>query len=99
MYFFSIYQVDFSSEDNDAMDVDKPAQKSASKPKDPNDLSEYNLDNYDNEPNECMSQFNANICLSLTILALGPFSSINNLKYYKDDADDPYIKLNEVRST
>jgi periodic tryptophan protein 1 len=49
------------------------------------DLSEYNLDNYDeDEDNEA---------------ELGPFTNIKGLTYYRNNEDDPYITLKDVSST
>ncbi|KAF7773214.1 hypothetical protein Agabi119p4_5381 [Agaricus bisporus var. burnettii] len=62
--------------DDDAMDVDSgPSAKS-----DPDDLSKYNLDDYDTDAKSS---------------ALGPFSNIKGLTYYKDDSEDPYITVPE----
>ncbi|KAJ7067208.1 WD40-repeat-containing domain protein [Mycena amicta] len=65
--------------DEDAMDVDSGA-KPASK-RDPNDLSEYNLDDYDENDDAAP--------------AVGPFTNIKGLTYYQNNADDPYITLKE----
>ncbi|TFK75167.1 WD40 repeat-like protein [Pluteus cervinus] len=60
-------------EDDEAMQVDGTA-----KPKD--DLSQYHLDEYDNDAKDT---------------AIGPFSNIKGLTFYKDNEDDPYITLKE----
>ncbi|KAJ7126746.1 WD40-repeat-containing domain protein [Mycena epipterygia] len=63
-------------EDADAMDVD-----SDPKPKrNPDDLTEYNLDDYDND---------------VKTAAVGPFSNIKGLTYYRDNEEDPYITLKD----
>ncbi|KAJ7066867.1 WD40-repeat-containing domain protein [Mycena belliarum] len=63
-------------EDADAMDVDSEA-----KPKrNLDDLTEYNLDDYDNDGQAA---------------ATGPFSNIKGLTYYRDNEEDPYITLEE----
>ncbi|KAJ3572424.1 hypothetical protein NP233_g3097 [Leucocoprinus birnbaumii] len=63
--------------DVDAMDVDfGPTPKS-----DPDDLTKYNLEDYDRNDAESS--------------ALGPFSNIKGLTYYKDNSEDPYITLKE----
>ncbi|TIA83461.1 hypothetical protein E3P94_00852 [Wallemia ichthyophaga] len=49
--------------------------------KDPNDLSEYNLDNYDQEDNNTG--------------ALGAFSNMKGLSYYKNPEEDPYVTLTQ----
>ncbi|CAD6884548.1 unnamed protein product [Tilletia laevis] len=46
---------------------------------DPNDLSKYNLDNYDNEQSNPIS--------------LGPFSNLKGLSYFQNNDEDPYITL------
>ncbi|KAG5646949.1 hypothetical protein DXG03_001672 [Asterophora parasitica] len=61
-------------EDEDAMDVD-----AAPKPKD-DDLSQYKLDEYDDD---------------VKTADAGPFSNIKGLTYYRDNKEDPYITLKE----
>ncbi|KAJ7285267.1 WD40-repeat-containing domain protein [Mycena rebaudengoi] len=61
-------------EDEDAMDVDPKPKPSA------DDLTEYNLDDYDND---------------VKTDAVGPFSNIKGLTYYRDNEEDPYITLKE----
>ncbi|KAJ2926909.1 hypothetical protein H1R20_g10167, partial [Candolleomyces eurysporus] len=72
---------DWEDEDDNAMDVDSGLDKKKSKlaPKAKDDLSEYNLDDYDEEETD----------------AGGLFSNIKGLTYYKDNNDDPYITLKE----
>ncbi len=53
-----------------------------SNPSDPNDLSAYNLDTYDTEVSQGA--------------AMGAFSNIKGLTFYRDNNDDPYITLKEV---
>jgi len=53
----------------------KPATKKAG------DLSEYNLDNYDDDDNEA---------------ELGPFTNVKGLTYYRNNEEDPYITLKDV---
>ncbi|KAJ7707406.1 transducin family protein/WD-40 repeat family protein [Mycena rosella] len=60
--------------DSDAMDVDSEAKRN------PDDLTEYNLDEYDND---------------VKTAAVGPFSNIKGLTYYRDNEEDPYITLKE----
>jgi periodic tryptophan protein 1 len=62
------------------MDVDEGAPKKGVKKKNADDLSEYKLDDYDEEETE----------------AGGLFSNIKGLTYYKDNEEDPYITLKEV---
>ncbi|KIY43893.1 transducin family protein/WD-40 repeat family protein [Fistulina hepatica ATCC 64428] len=47
---------------------------------DVDDMEKYHLDDYDNDP---------------ATISSGPFSNIKGLTYYKDNADDPYITLEE----
>ncbi|KAF8843716.1 WD40 repeat-like protein [Paxillus ammoniavirescens] len=60
-----------------AMDEDKPVVGSAAKT---DDLSQYDLDEYDDDVKE---------------EGIGPFSNIKGLTFYRDNADDPYITLKE----
>ncbi|KAJ7476146.1 WD40-repeat-containing domain protein, partial [Mycena latifolia] len=64
-------------DDEDAMDVDSEAKP---KKRNPDDLTEYNLDDYDND---------------VQTAAAGPFSNIKGLTYYRDNEEDPYITLKE----
>ncbi|KAF7327945.1 WD-REPEATS-REGION domain-containing protein [Mycena kentingensis (nom. inval.)] len=65
--------------DDDAMDVDSGAKPPPKR--DPNDLSEYKLDDYDEEEGGAA--------------AMGPFSNIKGLTYYNNEEDDPYVTLKE----
>ncbi|KAJ7675684.1 WD40-repeat-containing domain protein [Mycena polygramma] len=65
-------------DDEDAMDVDSEPKPKAKR--NPDDLSEYNLDDYDND---------------VKTTADGPFSNIKGLTYYRDNEQDPYITLKE----
>ncbi|KAF8199722.1 WD40-repeat-containing domain protein [Pholiota molesta] len=67
-------EADWVDEVDEAMDVDSEAPK----PKD--DLSEYNLDDYDDD---------------VTAEPVGPFSNIKGLTYYKDNEEDPYITMKD----
>ncbi|TIC21145.1 WD40 repeat-like protein [Wallemia mellicola] len=66
-------------DDDESMSEDESSEKKEKK--DPNDLSEYNLENYDEESNEAG--------------ALGAFSNIKGLSYYKNQDEDPYVTLSE----
>ena len=67
------------------MDEGLPEGQAKLATKKPGDLSEYNLDNYDeDEDNEA---------------ELGPFTNIKGLTYYRNNEDDPYITLKDVSST
>ncbi|KAJ7018806.1 WD40-repeat-containing domain protein [Mycena alexandri] len=68
---------DWVDEDEDAMDVDSETKP---KKRNPDDLTEYNLDDYDND---------------VKTTADGPFSNIKGLTYYRDNEQDPYITLKE----
>lgn len=82
------------SEDDEPMDEDgNPKTESQN-----DDLSQYNLDEYDKESmsiGECASMLPSPPLMISA--ATGPFSNIKGLTYYKDDEDDPYITLKEVR--
>ncbi|TFK33210.1 WD40-repeat-containing domain protein [Crucibulum laeve] len=62
-------------EDTDAMDIDSAPPKT-----NVDDLSQYNLDEYDDE---------------VKATTTGPFSNIKGLTYYRDNEEDPYITLKE----
>ncbi|KAG7530649.1 hypothetical protein FFLO_04875 [Filobasidium floriforme] len=62
------------------MDVEDDEDKPTG-PSDPNDLSAYNLDNYDEEVSRGT--------------AMGAFSNLGGLKVHQDINDDPYITLKE----
>ncbi|KAF8632257.1 hypothetical protein AX15_002002 [Amanita polypyramis BW_CC] len=63
-------------DDDGKMDVD--GAKPTSKTSDPNDLSQYNLDDYDNDEADPTG---------------GIFSNIKGLTYYRNNDEDPYITL------
>nr|VWP00145.1 Uncharacterized protein [Ganoderma boninense] len=75
-------------EDEDAMDEDVPMDQDeqppaeGSKPSGPpgDDLTQYNLDEYDNED---------------AMPGMGPFSNIKGLTYYRNNDEDPFITLKE----
>ncbi|KAM0754017.1 WD40 repeat-like protein [Meredithblackwellia eburnea MCA 4105] len=70
------------SEDTEMQDAEAAARKAALTIKaaaDPDDLSAYNLDNYDEEESKGA--------------AMGAFSNIKGLTYYGDAKDDPYVTL------
>ncbi|OCH83962.1 transducin family protein/WD-40 repeat family protein [Obba rivulosa] len=64
------------------MDQDEPSAAADGAPKDgkDDDLAEYNLDDYDEDD---------------TMPAMGPFSNIKGLTYYRNNDEDPYITLKE----
>ena len=67
------------------MDEDLPESQAKPVTKKSGDLSEYNLDNYDDDDdNEA---------------ELGPFTNIKGLTYYRNNEEDPYITLKDVSST
>ncbi|KAH9481300.1 putative WD repeat-containing protein C17D11.16 [Psilocybe cubensis] len=71
-------------DEDDWVDEDDDAMDvdsgAAPKPKAEDDLAEYNLDDYDNDE---------------PTTAVGPFSNIKGLTYYKDNEEDPYITLKD----
>ena len=84
--------LDRSSEDDEPqsgdgdvpMDEDPLEGKAKPTSEKPGDLSEYNLDNYDeDEDNEA---------------ELGPFTNVKGLTYYRNNEEDPYITLKDVSS-
>ncbi|KIY69076.1 WD40 repeat-like protein [Cylindrobasidium torrendii FP15055 ss-10] len=68
-------------EDSDAMDVDEDSNGAVKPEVNKDDLSKYNLDNYDDEEEQ---QGDGVL-----------FSNIKGLQYYKDNQDDPYITMKE----
>ena len=62
----------------------KPRDKSKVKGENEDELAKYNLEDYDKESKS---------------IATGPFSNIKGLTYYKNNEEDPYITLKEVRIT
>lgn len=67
--------------------MDEGLRQGQTKPavKKPGDLSEYNLDTYDEEDtNEA---------------ELGPFTNVKGLTYYRNNDEDPYITLKDVSSS
>lgn len=64
-------------DDSMAVDEEQPGENPSTKK---DDLSQYNLDEYDNDEPEA---------------GFGPFSNIKGLTFYRDNADDPYITLKE----
>ncbi|KAM6504492.1 WD40-repeat-containing domain protein [Amanita muscaria] len=69
------------SDNDDAMEVDGGASKSKTTIRDPTDLSQYNLDDYDDEDADPTGG--------------GIFSNIKGLTYYRNNDDDPYITLKD----
>jgi periodic tryptophan protein 1 len=65
---------------------------------DADDLAQYKLDDYDEDPTH--SAYRPRSSPSYTRShspASGPFSNIKGLQYYRDNEEDPYITLKEVR--
>jgi len=81
------------------MDVDSGSTQKKPKAKDPNDLSEYKLDDYDEEDAGDSGELDR---LKWRLhfhpqVPGGLFSNIKGLTYYKDNEEDPYITLKDVR--
>ncbi|EPT05519.1 hypothetical protein FOMPIDRAFT_1155298 [Fomitopsis schrenkii] len=70
---------DEQGDEDVSMDVDEP-KKPAKPSNGDDDLAEYNLDDYDEDD---------------TMPAMGPFSNIKGLTYYRNNDEDPYITLKE----
>lgn len=66
------------------MDENLSEGQAKSRTKKPGDLSEYNLDNYDDDGD--------------SEAELGPFTNIKGLTYYRNNEEDPYITLKDVSS-
>ena len=81
--------------------MDMDPRPSADTKQDDDDLAKYNLDNYDDEDSEepGTSRFLIEISVHITLRpeAMGPFSNIKGLTYYRNNDEDPYITLKEVR--
>jgi len=98
--FYSEEGDETSEPDPNAMDVDETPQPKSTKNSD--DLSQYNLDDYDDDDvkAERMSTMSPLASyIDFCLIAIGPFSSIKGLTYYKDNAEDPYITLHEVSNS
>jgi periodic tryptophan protein 1 len=81
---------DEDEEDDDAkMDEgeDKPV-----KPSDPNDMSTYKMDEYDDEESGSAGGLQWRGALTL---AMGAFANVKGLSYYRTNEEDPYITLKE----
>ncbi|KAI0046584.1 transducin family protein/WD-40 repeat family protein [Auriscalpium vulgare] len=72
---------DWVDEEDEPMDEDGAVAKAKPADKAKGDLSKYNLDDYDEDNSGAV--------------ALGPFSNIKGLQYYRDNNEDPYITLKE----
>ncbi|OXG12739.1 periodic tryptophan protein 1 [Cryptococcus neoformans Tu401-1] len=70
-------KADNDDDDDEKMDEDKEPGK----PFDPNDLSAFKMDEYDEEESKGV--------------AMGAFANIKGLTYYRDNEEDPYITLKE----
>lgn len=70
------------------------------KPKahDPNDLSAFKMDEYDDEESTGVGEFQQNPQLELSglMIAMGAFANVKGLSFYRDNNEDPYITLKEV---
>lgn len=69
-------------DDDVSMDGNRPEGQAKPTVKKPGDLTEYNLETYDeDDANEA---------------ELGPFTNIKGLTYYRSNDEDPYITLKDV---
>ncbi|KAL7419384.1 rRNA-processing protein [Cryptotrichosporon argae] len=66
-------------EDDDDDEENGDAKMDEDKPSDPNDLSAYRMDEYDQEESKGV--------------AMGAFANVKGLSFYRDNNDDPYITL------
>ncbi|KAI8333708.1 WD40-repeat-containing domain protein [Chlamydoabsidia padenii] len=67
----------------EAMAVDQQQQPEQQSTNDDDDLARYNLDSYDDEVKADENK------------QIGIFSKINNLKYYENDEEDPYVTMED----
>ncbi|WOO85103.1 putative WD repeat-containing protein [Vanrija pseudolonga] len=72
---------DEDAEDAEDKDGDDEDMEVETKPHDPNDLSAFKMDEYDDEVS--------------TGVAMGAFANVKGLTYYRDQNDDPFITLKE----
>lgn len=86
---------DGQEEDGEEVDEDGDVEMEVAKPSDPNDLSAFKLDEYDEEESKGVGEFSRTIKLTV---AMGAFANVKGLSFYRDNNDDPYITLKEVRT-
>jgi periodic tryptophan protein 1 len=66
---------------------------------DADDLAQYKLDDYDEDPTHSACRLRSSLSYDCShSSASGPFSNIKGLQYYRDNEEDPYITLKEVRA-
>lgn len=94
----SIYIAQFLiSEEDEPMDEDGKADDGK---ENGDDLAKYKLDDYDKESKSIGTHgygFRHLLLFMEDRPASGPFRDMKSLTYYKNDEEDPYITLNEVR--
>jgi periodic tryptophan protein 1 len=82
-------------DDDEDMDQDEDVEMDE-KPKahDPNDLSAFKMDEYDEES----TGVGTSSLLDWTelMVAMGAFANVKGLSFYRDNNEDPYITLKEV---
>jgi periodic tryptophan protein 1 len=69
---------------------------------DADDLAQYKLDDYDEDEAAGVYKlfsFHSGVLTWMCDTATGPFSNIKGLQFYRDNNEDPYITLKEVRSS
>lgn len=71
----------WEDEDDEVEDEDMEQDAPPPAAEDPNDLSRYRLDEYDDEPGQGAT--------------MGAFTRIRGLQYYRNNDEDPYITLKE----
>lgn len=86
-------------EDDEEMDEDEKDEdvEMDEKPKahDPNDLSAFKMDEYDEESTG-VGKLRPFCWRNELMIAMGAFANVKGLSFYRDNNEDPYITLKEV---
>lgn len=90
-----------SSGEDDSEDETANAKKTDVKMSDGDEMAKYNLDNYDEEESRGVGAWNRLEAFSsqpanIHLAAMGAFSNIRGLTFYRDNNEDPYINLKDV---